>query len=51
VQCRHLNVNSYGLVDVDASAGTATITLKDDTGAVVSDQQNPAVLCTKTIGP
>jgi alkaline phosphatase D len=46
VQCRNLDAYSYGLVEVDASAGTATITLKD-----VSDPQNPTVLCIKTIGP
>jgi phosphodiesterase/alkaline phosphatase D-like protein len=51
VDCHHLDAFSYGVVDVDASAGTATITLKDDTGAVLVDQQNPTVQCVKTIGP
>jgi alkaline phosphatase D len=51
VDCRHLDAVSYGLVDVDASAGTATITLKDDTGAVLIDQLNSTTPCTKTIGP
>jgi alkaline phosphatase D len=51
VQCRHLDAYSYGLVDVDVRVGTATITLKDENGKVLVDQQNPAVLCTKTIGP
>jgi phosphodiesterase/alkaline phosphatase D-like protein len=51
VHCRNLDAYSYGLIDVDASAGIATITLKDEQGNVLSDQQNPAVLCTKTVGP
>jgi hypothetical protein len=49
--CRHLDKFSYGLVEVNASAGTATITLKDDAGIVISDQVNPSIQCTKTIGP
>ena len=51
VDCRDLDANSYGLVDVDASAGTATVTLKDDTGATLVNQTPPAVPCTKTLGP
>jgi hypothetical protein len=51
VHCRHLAAYSYGVVDVEASAGTATITLKDEQGNVLTDQQDPAVLCTKTLGP
>lgn len=51
VDCRHLDAFSYGLVEVDARAGTATLTLKGDTGAVLSDQQDPSIVCTKTIGP
>lgn len=50
VDCRHLNAFSYALVEVDASAGTTTVALKDDAG-VLSDQQNPAIACIKTIGP
>ncbi len=55
VDCRDLNVDSYGLVEVDAMAGTATITLKDDAGNVVLDK-GPLLAptlapCTKTIGP
>ncbi|MGH8604205.1 MAG: alkaline phosphatase D family protein, partial [Gammaproteobacteria bacterium] len=50
VECRDLNTFSYGLVEVDTSVGTATFTLKDDTGAVLSDQQNPSIACTKTLG-
>jgi len=51
LDCHQLDAFSYGVVDVNASAGTATIALKDDTGAVLVDQQNPAVQCVKTIGP
>ena len=51
VNCRHLDVFSYGVVEVDATAETATITLKDETGTVLQDQLQPAVLCQQTIGP
>jgi alkaline phosphatase D len=51
VHCRNLDAYSYGVVDVEASAGTATITLKDEQGNVLADQQDPAVFCTKTLGP
>ena len=51
VDCRQLDAFSYGVVDVDANAGTATITLKDDTGAILRDQLDPAIACIKTIGP
>jgi alkaline phosphatase D len=49
--CRHLDKYSYGVVEVNASAGTAAITLKDDTGAVIKDQVNPSISCTRTLGP
>lgn len=49
VQCRHLNAYSYGLVEVDARAGTVTVTLKDDKGAVLHDELNPGITCRKTI--
>ena len=52
VVCRDLDQDSYALVKVDAQAGTATITLKDDAGNVVTDQGPLATGdCTKTIGP
>jgi alkaline phosphatase D len=52
VNCRDLNVDSYGLVEVDASAGTATVTLKDDQGNAITDKGPLATgACTKTIGP
>ncbi len=49
--CRNLNEYSSGLVEVDATAGTASITLKDDQGQVIHDQLNPAVACARVIGP
>lgn len=57
VDCRELNKDSYGMVDVDASAGTATITFKDDSGAVIIDDGAPTLgvpssgPCVKVIGP
>jgi len=51
VDCRNLDVYSYGVVDVNVAAGTVGITLKDATGAVVRDQLNSTITCTKTIGP
>jgi len=50
VDCRELNTASYGLVDVNASAGTATITLKDDTGTTINDAAGGGP-CVKTLGP
>ena len=48
-ECRHLNAYSYGVVKVDAAAGTATLTLKNDMGEVISDQVDPTIQCTKTL--
>jgi hypothetical protein len=42
---------SYGLVEVDATAGTTTVTLKDDHAQTIHDQLDPAVACTRVIGP
>jgi phosphodiesterase/alkaline phosphatase D-like protein len=50
IDCRHLDVYSYGTVEVNANAGTATVTLKDDTGAVITDTLNANVRCVKTVG-
>jgi alkaline phosphatase D len=50
VDCRHLNTFAYGLVEVSADGGAATITAKDDKGAVVTDQQQSARACTKILG-
>lgn len=49
--CRELDTFSYGVVEVNAAAGTARITLKDASGAIVKDQRQPTVLCQKTLGP
>lgn len=51
VDCRNLNRNSYGVVEVNALLGTATITSKDQNGVAVVNQVAPAVPCTKTLGP
>lgn len=49
--CRNLNQISYGVVEVNALLGTATITSKDQNGVPVVNQVAPAVPCTKTLGP
>jgi phosphodiesterase/alkaline phosphatase D-like protein len=51
VDCRNLNQNSYGVVQVDPFLGTAIITSKDQNGAPVMNQVAPTVPCTKTLGP
>lgn len=50
VSCRHLNRYSYGVVDVDAG-GTAVVTLKDQWGQIIHDQLNPAIACSRGVGP
>jgi alkaline phosphatase D len=50
VTCGHLNEYSYGLVEVDAALGVATVTLKDKHGQVIHDQLNPAIECTGQVG-
>jgi hypothetical protein len=51
IDCRHLNKNSYALVNVSDSAGTATLTSKDENGATVLAQTNGVTPCTATYGP
>ncbi len=51
VDCRDLDAYSYGLVEVDGGAGTLTVTLKDDTGTVLLDQNDGTTPCTLTLGP
>ena len=55
VLCRNIDRDAYGLVEVDASAGTATLSFKDENGAVVTNSNPLAPLdtsaCTATIGP
>ncbi len=50
VECQALDAISYAVVDVDAVAGTATVTLKDDSGAVLPDDIT-TLPCSQTIGP
>ena len=50
-RCRNLDTDSYGVVDVDATAGTAKVTLKRSDGQIVADQVDPSVSCARTIGP
>jgi len=50
VDCRALDVYSYQLVDVNAGAGTLTVSSRDKDGNVVSDDVTPTTKCTKTFG-
>jgi alkaline phosphatase D len=50
VGCRQLDTYAYALVDVDADAGTATVSLRDETGAVLADVGDPTVPCVRAIG-
>ena len=50
VECQALDVSSYAVVEVNANAGTATITHKDDSGNVLPDDLT-ALPCTRTVGP
>lgn len=50
VDCRNLDTFSYGMVDVDSGAGTATIELKDAGGSTLHDHLDPSVACTRAIG-
>jgi phosphodiesterase/alkaline phosphatase D-like protein len=49
--CRHLDKYSYGLVDVDSAAGTATVSSRDSAGAVIADQNVPTTFCSQVYGP
>lgn len=51
IDCRNLNTNSYALVNVSDSAGTATLTSKDQNGATVIADAAPIGPCTGTYGP
>ncbi len=50
VNCQALDSVGYGLVEVDALAGTATVSLKDDTGTVLTDDLT-AMPCVDVVGP
>lgn len=45
VRCRQLDTYVYALVEVDADAGTATVSLRDETQAVLADFGDPTLLC------
>ncbi len=49
--CRDLDTNSYGLVEVSASAETIVLASKDENGAAVINQVAPAVPCAIADGP
>ena len=49
--CRHLNKYTYGHVDVNAGAGTATVSSRDSNGAVTGDQNVANVFCSQVYGP
>jgi len=55
VVCRNIDIDAYGLVEVDAGAGTATLSFKNENGALVTNSNPLAPLntsaCTATIGP
>jgi phosphodiesterase/alkaline phosphatase D-like protein len=50
LDCRNLNLNSYGLVEARAGEGTLTLASKDEHGAVVVDPVTSAQ-CAATDGP
>jgi hypothetical protein len=47
MDCRHLNVYSYGSVNVDTASGIVTVSLKDENGNIIHDQANPSITCFK----
>ena len=51
VDCRNLNQNSYGVVQIDSLLGTVVVTSKDQNGAPVVNQVAPAIPCAKVLGP
>jgi alkaline phosphatase D len=50
LDCRNLNRNSYGLVEVEAAAGTVVLSSRDENGALVVDPITTAQ-CTIADGP
>jgi alkaline phosphatase D len=51
IDCRDLDTDTYGSIDVSASAGTAVLASKDNTGAVIPDQNVGTTFCSNTYGP
>jgi len=50
IGCRQLDTYAYALVDVDADTGTTTVSLRDETGAVLADFGDATVPCVRAIG-
>ncbi len=51
IDCRHLDKYSYGHIDVNAAADTATVSSRDSTGTVINDQNVPLTPCSQVYGP
>jgi phosphodiesterase/alkaline phosphatase D-like protein len=51
IDCRHLDKYSYGLVNVNAAADTATVSSRDSNGAVIADQNVSTTNCQQVYGP
>jgi len=51
IECRHLDKFSYGHIDVSSAGGTATVSSRDSTGAVIQDQNVPGTFCSQVYGP
>ena len=51
IDCRHLDKYSYGNVDVNAAGDTATVSSRDQNGAVIEDQNVPGTFCSTVYGP
>jgi phosphodiesterase/alkaline phosphatase D-like protein len=51
IDCRHLDKYSYGHVDVSSTGGTATVSSRDSSGAVIADQNVPTTFCSQVYGP
>lgn len=48
--CFNLDKYSFGDVSINKVNGLATITLKDEKGIPITDELNPTIRCTKTLG-
>jgi phosphodiesterase/alkaline phosphatase D-like protein len=51
IDCRHLDKYSYGHINVSSAGGTATVSSRDSTGAVINDQNVPLTPCSQVYGP
>ncbi|MGB3717260.1 MAG: alkaline phosphatase D family protein, partial [Candidatus Promineifilaceae bacterium] len=50
MDCRELDAYSYGLVEINAGSGLATISLRDESGAILVDSSDPQISCVRTLG-